>query len=132
MVCDARMSWPQAMRSAPNDSVRLLLLDMASSVRRGLRSFVDDTRVPVASLGHATAAIQVLSEAASTDQYVYKAGKNCILAHAFPKMKPLMLQGSSVEFVDSTFSSESHWVLSSMEERTSSASLLVALRKCTS
>ena len=101
MVCDALMSWPQAMRSAPNDSVRLLLLDMASSIRRGLRSFVDDTRVPVASLGHATAAIQVLSEAASTDQYVYKAGKNCILAHAFPKMKPLMLQGSSVEFVDS-------------------------------
>ena len=73
MVCDALMSWPQAMRSAPNDSVRLLLLDMASSIRRGLRSFVDDTRVPVASLGHATAATQVLSEAASTDQYVYKA-----------------------------------------------------------
>ena len=66
------------MSSAPNDSVRLLLLDMASSVRRGLRSFVDDTRVPVPSLGHAAAAIRVLSEPASTDQCIYKAGKNCI------------------------------------------------------
>ena len=63
--------------------------------------YVVDCEALWMTLGFQWHATDVLGEAASLDQYVYKAGKNCILAHGFAKVRPLVLQGSRVDFVDS-------------------------------
>ena len=51
MVADGS-TWKEAMRLAENDTVRLTALDIASPVRTGVRTFVDDVRVKSASGGH--------------------------------------------------------------------------------
>eukprot|EP00435_Cladocopium_sp_Y103_P075802 s164_g65.t1 len=100
MAQSSSLSWSEVMRVAPHDTIRLALLDAASSVRRHVRSFVDDTRVPVASHGHAVAAFKTLEEVASLEQYLYKPGKNHIVACGFQHRAPIPLQGSTVEYTE--------------------------------
>eukprot|EP00435_Cladocopium_sp_Y103_P056982 s223_g19.t1 len=99
-VSSGSCGWDSAMQQASSDTTRLILLDLASSIRRSMRSFVDDTRVPVCSHGHAAAAIQLLDTVASEEQYMYKAGKCKIVANGFVHRKPISLQGSLVEYSD--------------------------------
>ena len=49
MLKDGTLTWDEAMQSASSDAARLALLDGASTISRTLRSFVDDTRVAIAS-----------------------------------------------------------------------------------
>ncbi|CAE7227383.1 unnamed protein product [Symbiodinium microadriaticum] len=100
MIHDGTLSWDQAMRSASSDAERLALLDGASTISRALRSFVDDTRVAVASWGQAAVAVDLLERVASEDQYVYTQGKNKVVVNSSAKRRPLQLHGSQVEFAD--------------------------------
>ena len=100
MVKDGTLTWDEAMQSASSDAARLALLDGASTISRTLRSFVDDTRVAIASWGEAAVAVDVLERVASEDQYVYKQGKNKVVVNNFARRRPLQLQGSEVEFAD--------------------------------
>jgi hypothetical protein len=52
------MTWDDAMQRVSCDSVRFALIDVSSPVRRNIRSFVDNTRVPVSSHQHAVASVQ--------------------------------------------------------------------------
>ena len=63
------------MESAPDDTTRLLLLDLASTIRRDPRSFVDDTYCPVGSHGHSVKALEIMADEARTNQYAYRAEK---------------------------------------------------------
>ena len=95
------MTWDDAMQRVSCDSVRLALIDVSSPVRRNIRSFVDDTRVPVSSHQHAVAAFALLEKVSSEEQYLYKPGKNHIVAR-FAWREPIQLQGFMVQYVDST------------------------------
>ena len=63
---------------------------------------MDDTRVPVSSHQHAVAAFALLEKVASEEQYLYKPGKNNIVASRFVWCEPIQLQGFMVQYVDST------------------------------
>jgi hypothetical protein len=101
LVGDGTLTWDQAMEMASNDTARLLLLDLASTIRQEPRSFVDDTHCPVASQGHAARAIQVMEDVASEEQYCYKSDKMKITAKAFTRKQPIDLQGAPVNYADS-------------------------------
>eukprot|EP00435_Cladocopium_sp_Y103_P050340 s1589_g15.t1 len=100
LVQSGSLSWDDVMKGWPDDTTRLALLDASSTLRRGVRSFVDDTRVPVGSHGHAKAAFQVLESVAAQEQYLYKPGKNHVVANGFYCRMPIPLQGSMVEYKD--------------------------------
>ena len=57
-------SWHQAMRDAGNDSNRLAILDLASSVRVRLLQLLDDNRVKASSWGGLVQVADVLQQAA--------------------------------------------------------------------
>ena len=98
-VSDGVMSWSEAFSSASSDTCRLTLLDLASPVRRSVRSFMDDTRIPVASHGHASCALNVLQNVAALEQYMYKPSKCSVVASGFSQRAPINLQGSAVHYV---------------------------------
>ena len=89
------------MQRASSDTVRLILLDAASTVSRGVRSFVDDTRVPIFCHGHVVAALQVLDVQASKEQYRYKSDKCKVIAHNFGQRRPIPLQDGLVQYSQS-------------------------------
>eukprot|EP00435_Cladocopium_sp_Y103_P047147 s873_g13.t1 len=101
LVQSGYLSWQEGMRTEPNDTIKLALLDAASPLTRHVRSSVDDTRVPVGSHGHAVAAFKVLEEVAALEQYLYKPGKNHVVARGFPQRPPIPLQGSMAEYRES-------------------------------
>ena len=94
------ISWSSAMQRASSDTVRLILLDAASTVSRGVRSFVDDTRIPISCHGHAVA-LQVLDGQASKEQYRYKSDKCKVIAHNFGQRRPIPLQDGHVQYSQS-------------------------------
>ena len=94
------LAWAEAMVVAGTDTTRLLLLDIASTITRGARSYVDDTRAPVSSHGHAEAVVRTLADVASKQQYSYKASKMAVTAADFKRTAPIPLQGAGVEYKD--------------------------------
>ena len=67
-------TWKQAMSSAANDTVRLTALDLASPVRVGVRTFVDDVRVKCASGGHTRMVVACLEAVARMQRYSFGFG----------------------------------------------------------
>ena len=57
LVSDGILTWSEAFSRASSDTCRLVLLDLAAPTKRSIRSFMDDTRIPVASHGHAMRAV---------------------------------------------------------------------------
>ena len=72
LVRSGTWTWETVMESAPDDTTRLLLLDLASTIRRDPRSFVDDTYCPVGSHGHSVKALKIMAGEARTNQYAYR------------------------------------------------------------
>jgi hypothetical protein len=101
LVLTGTMDWDGVMAAAGSDTIRLIILDLASSVRRAPRAFVDDTQDPVAGHGHAVKTIQVLGLAAREDQFEYRAEKMKITAHEFRHKEPIALQRGAVTYGDS-------------------------------
>ena len=60
---------------------------------------MDDTRIPVASNGHATRAVNLLQHVAALEQYMYKPSKRSIVASGFSQRAPVMLQGQKVNLL---------------------------------
>eukprot|EP00435_Cladocopium_sp_Y103_P034757 s2453_g9.t1 len=99
-VSSGSCGWDSAMQQASSDTTQFILLDLASNLRKSMRSFVDDSGVPVCSHGHAAAAIQFRDTVAAEEQYMYKAGKCKIVANGFVHKKPISLQGSLAQCSD--------------------------------
>ncbi|CAE8684589.1 unnamed protein product [Polarella glacialis] len=80
------LPWTTIMAQLPSDTMRLAVLDAASSVRVGLRMFVDDSRHTVASHGHAENVAARMDEVAAKRRCAYKfgAGKTEIAATGLP------------------------------------------------
>ena len=98
LVLDGILTWSEAFSRASSDTCRLILLDLAAPTKRSIRSFMDDTRIPVASHGHATRAINLLQHEAALEQYMYKPSKCSIVASGFSQRAPVMLQGQEVNY----------------------------------
>ena len=98
LVLDGILTWSEAFSRASSDTCRLILLDLAAPTKRSIRSFMDDTRIPVASHGHATRAINLLQHVAALEQYMYKPSKCSIVASGFSQRAPVMLQGQEVNY----------------------------------
>ena len=92
------------MQRASSDTVRLILLVAASTVSRGVRSFVDDTRVPIFCHGHVVAALQVLDVQASKEQYRYKSDKCKVIAHNFGQRRPFLFRMGLFSILNLQFS----------------------------
>ena len=92
LVNQGILSWDAVMDMATDDTTRLFLLDLASSLGRSTRSFVDDTRGPVSSHGHVVAFCHRLGAVASQQQYMHKADRmepRCPQFTLWTRMKPL-------------------------------------------
>ena len=98
LVLDGILTWSEAFSRASSDTCRLILLDLAAPTKRSIRSFMDDTRIPMASHGHATRAINLLQHVAALEQYMYKPSKCSIVASGFSQRAPVMLQGQEVNY----------------------------------
>jgi len=112
------LDWSEAFTRASSDTCRLILLDLAAPTKRSIRSFMDDTRIPVASHGHARRAIDLLQHVVPPEQYMYKPSKCSIVASGFSQRAPVMLQGQEVNYcneavqlgisLDTRFDGEAH------------------------
>ena len=100
LVQSEQLTWASAMGLPQDDTTRLILLDLASPLRRTIRSFMDDTRCPVASHGHAVNSSGILEDVASRQQHCYKADKMAITAQGFSRTRPIPLQGGLVQYTD--------------------------------
>ncbi|CAE7837306.1 unnamed protein product [Symbiodinium sp. CCMP2592] len=98
LVSDGILTWSEAFSRASSDTCRLILLDLAAPTKRSIRSFMDDTRIPVASHGHARRAVNLLQDVAALEQYMYKPSKCSIVASGFSQRAPVMLQGQKVNY----------------------------------
>lgn len=101
LVQSGDRTWMEVMQAAGDDTTRLIILDLASSVRRAPTSFLDDTQDPVASNVHAIKPVEVLGHAAAEDQCEYRAEKMKITSRGFKHKRPVNLQGGVVSYGDS-------------------------------
>ena len=95
------MTWREAMASAAEDTVCLILLDLSSSVQVGLGMFVDDTRTKVASQGYVEHVIGIQLNVSRRHRYRYTfgPGKSEITAIRFSCASHVVVPEGSLEYV---------------------------------
>jgi hypothetical protein len=101
LILDKTMSWDTCMQSAPDDTTRLLLLDLSSTISRGLCMVVDDARSAVNSHGHAVHCLERFEHCANQHQYRYNSAKSAITADGFCHRRAIPFQGGSASYVAS-------------------------------
>ena len=94
LVRSGCVSWDGVMRAAPDDTLRLALLNAFRALKKRGQT---DRRVPVGCHCHAKAALQVFESVAAREKYLYKPGKTFVVANGFSSRTPLALQRPTVE-----------------------------------
>ena len=95
-------TWEEVMARAHNDTTRLVILDLASSLRAGQRMFVDDVRCRIAGHGHATHVMGIMDAVSRDLRFRYRTGcgKTEITAAGFDSASPIAIRDGLVEYVD--------------------------------
>ena len=101
LIMSRELDWVEGMKLAANDTMRLLLLDLASTVRQGLRIMLDDTRCGVSSPGHAEISLSQFDDVAYRDQYLYNAAKSAITSTGFNHPQPVSMRSGVVRYARS-------------------------------
>ena len=90
--------WETVMASATSDSIRLALLSMASTIRVGARTFVDDDRIKVESRAQATLLWDAIRASESRHRCCLKLPGCAIVAQGFVDTRAIGTNSKRIAF----------------------------------
>jgi hypothetical protein len=96
-------TWLQTMTNAPSDTVRLILLDIASTVRKNKSIYMDDKRTPLTGHGHAVHAATCSLGTCKKVQATLKRGpgKTEVTSKSFTNRRPIECEGEPIQYAES-------------------------------